>query len=65
MGERPDIWLYITGATHHEAFSAKREASVLLPAAEIFSTVDALLSGGIKKYPAAEAVKGLDGGNLP
>jgi hypothetical protein len=57
LGERPDIWLYITGATHHEAFSAKREASVLLPAAEIFSTVDALLSGGMTKYPAARLSK--------
>ncbi len=57
MGERPDIWLYITGATHHEAFSAKREAAVLLPAAEIFNTVDSLLSGSFKKYPAAELSK--------
>ncbi len=53
-GERPNVWLYIHGPTHHHAVSAKRDAGVLLPAAEIFSTVDALLSGSWASYPAAE-----------
>jgi alpha-mannosidase len=50
-GERPNIWLYIHGPTHHYAISAKREAGVLLPAAEMFSTIEALLAGSFAKYP--------------
>jgi len=50
-GERPNIWLYIHGPTHHRAVSAKREADALLPAAEIFSTVEALLSQSPQRYP--------------
>jgi alpha-mannosidase len=52
-GERPNLWLYIHGPTHHWAISAEREAGVLLPAAETFSTVQALLDGSFKSYPAA------------
>jgi len=52
-GERPNIWLYIHGPTHHHAISAKREADVLLPAAEIFSTVNALLGSSFASYPQA------------
>jgi len=51
LGERPNIWLYIHGPTHHRAISAKREADILLPAAETFSTVDALLSSSFARYP--------------
>ncbi len=54
IGERPNLWLYIHGPTHHWAITAQREASVLLPAAEIFSTISALLEGSFKNYPAAE-----------
>ena len=50
-GERPDIWLYIHGPTHHWAISAKREADAYLPAAEIFSTIDGLLSRSFAGYP--------------
>lgn len=53
-GERPNVWLYIHGPTHHHAISAKREASVLLPAAETFATMDALLSGSFRQYPSKE-----------
>jgi len=52
-GERPNIWLYIHGPTHHHAISAKREADFLLPAAETFSTVEALLNGSFASYPQA------------
>jgi alpha-mannosidase len=52
MGERPNLWLYIHGPTHHWAITAQREAGFLLPAAEIFGTVDALLAGGFAGYPA-------------
>jgi alpha-mannosidase len=54
MGERPNLWLYIHGPTHHWAITAQREAGVLLPAAEIFSTISALLEGSFNNYPAAE-----------
>ena len=52
-GERPGLWLYIHGPTHHWAISAAREAARLLPAAEAFSTVRALLEGSFANYPAA------------
>lgn len=51
MGERPDVWLYITGPTHHKLASAKREAARLLPAAEIFTTIACLLNGSFSKWP--------------
>ncbi len=51
-GERPGLWLYIHGPTHHWAISAAREAARLLPAAEAFSTVLALLDGSFAAYPA-------------
>jgi alpha-mannosidase len=50
-GERPNVWLYIHGPTHHRAISAGRAAARLLPAAETFSTVEALLAGTFKAYP--------------
>ncbi len=53
-GERPNIWLYIHGPTHHWAVSAKREADVTLPAAETFSTIDALLAKSFAHYPQKE-----------
>ncbi len=52
-GERPNIWLYIHGPGHHHAITAKREAGVLLPAAETFHTINALLRGGFAAYPSA------------
>lgn len=52
LGERPNLWLYIHGPTHHWAISAQREAGVLLPAAEIFSTVRSLLAGSFENYPS-------------
>ena len=51
-GERPNLWLYIHGPTHHWAVSAHREAGALLPAAELFSTAAALLEGDFKDYPS-------------
>jgi alpha-mannosidase len=54
LGERPNLWLYIHGPTHHWAISAQRQAGMLLPAAEVFSTALALLEGSFKSYPARE-----------
>ncbi len=51
-GERPGLWLYIHGPTHHWAITAAREAARLLPAAEAFSTVRSLLEGDFSHYPA-------------
>jgi alpha-mannosidase len=51
-GERPNLWLYIHGPTHHWAISAEREAGWLLPAAETFSTIRAVLERGFRNYPA-------------
>lgn len=50
-GERPNVWLYIHGPTHHKAISAAREAAVLLPAAETFNTMYALLKNDMSLYP--------------
>ncbi len=52
-GERPDVWLYIHGPTHHRTTSLRREAARLLPAAETFSTFASLLGGSFTNYPAA------------
>ena len=49
-GERPDLWLYIHGPAHYDQTLDKREASVLLPAAEFYSAI-AYLNGG--RYPKA------------
>jgi alpha-mannosidase len=54
IGERPNLWLYIHGPTHHRAVSAQREAGVLLPAAEIFNTIACLLAGDMASYPSQE-----------
>jgi len=51
-GERPNLWLYIHGPTHHWAITAQREAGYLLPAAEAFSAVNALLDATFAGYPA-------------
>jgi len=51
MGERPNVWLYIHGPSHHWALDHSRQADMLLPAAEKFATADALLSGSFSKYP--------------
>lgn len=50
-GERPNVWLYIHGPTHHYAITAKREAGILLPAAEMFTTFESLLAGSFADYP--------------
>ncbi len=51
MGERPDVWIYIHGPSHHWALDHIRKADILLPAAEKFAMADALVSGSYSKYP--------------
>ena len=50
-GERPNLWAYIHGPAHYKATTYKREAGVLLPAAETFNTFNSLLDDNIENYP--------------
>ncbi|MGB3151125.1 MAG: glycosyl hydrolase-related protein [Maribacter sp.] len=51
MGERPNVWVYIHGPGHHDALTASREASKLLPAAEKFLSVANILDPEKMQYP--------------
>ncbi|WP_081819451.1 glycosyl hydrolase-related protein [Maribacter sp. Hel_I_7] len=51
MGERPNVWVYIHGPGHHDALTASREASKLLPAAEKFLSVANILEPHKIQYP--------------
>ncbi|WP_242202040.1 glycoside hydrolase family 38 N-terminal domain-containing protein [Aestuariivivens insulae] len=51
-GERPNMWVYIHGASHQQALKASREGDILLTQAEKFATINALLDGSFDKYPA-------------
>jgi len=50
-GERPNVWIYIHGPSHHWALDHSRKADVLLPAAEKLATADALASVSYSRYP--------------
>ncbi len=50
-GERPNVWLYIHGPTHHQAITASREAAHALTSAEIFSSWASSPAGGSSAYP--------------
>lgn len=56
-GERPNLWIYIHGASHYEAIKAKKEAAVHIPAAEIFNTINCQLKGDFSDYPQEELNK--------
>jgi alpha-mannosidase len=49
-GDRPELWLYIHGPSHHFAVTASREADILLPDAEKFSAINSLLEGNFRNY---------------
>ena len=49
-GERPDVWIYIHGPSHHFAISASREGDILLPDAEKFSAINAMIDGNFRNY---------------
>ncbi len=53
-GERPNVWVYIHGPAHHDALTASRKASKLLPAAEKFLTVASIVDGEKMPYPYQE-----------
>jgi len=65
MGERPNLWLYSHGPSHHWAGSAIREAGRLLPAAETFATIECLLSDDFSSYPSDELLNGWKGAIFP
>lgn len=50
-GERPNEWLYILDATHREEILHGRKGIVVLPEAEFFATVNAMLDEDFKEYP--------------
>ncbi len=52
-GERPAVWLYIHGPSHHYAVTASREADILLPDAEKFGAINSLLEGSFRNYDKA------------
>ncbi|WP_034044680.1 glycosyl hydrolase-related protein [Wocania ichthyoenteri] len=53
-GERPNVWVYIHGPAHHEAITASREASKLLPAAEKFLSIANTMDPARAPYPFKE-----------
>ncbi len=55
-GERPNLWIYIHGPAHYEETLDKRRAAVLLPSAEMLSSVNAVLFG--TEYPYEELSRG-------
>ena len=50
-GERPNLWLYIHGPAHYRATTYKRDAGILLPTAETFTTFNAMLNKDLSNYP--------------
>ena len=54
MGERPNVWVYIHGPGHHDALTASREASKLLPAAEKFLSIANIIDPKKMQYPFAK-----------
>ena len=54
MGERPNVWVYIHGPGHHDALTASREASKLLPAAEKFLAIANIIDPKKMQYPFEE-----------
>ncbi|MCT4587598.1 MAG: glycosyl hydrolase-related protein [Carboxylicivirga sp.] len=54
QGERPNVWVYIHGPAHHDALTASRKASKLLPAAEKFLTIASLIDKNKMAYPSDE-----------
>lgn len=51
-GERPNMWLYIHGPTHHKSVDAARKAGRELVAAEKYSTVYSWLTENWNTYPS-------------
>lgn len=50
-GERPDVWLYIHGATHEKALTASRTANRTLISAEKLAATSSFLTKNFDQYP--------------
>jgi len=57
-GERPNVWVYIQGPSHHWALDAMRHAGRVLPAAETFATIESILSADFSLYPYSTLAQG-------
>lgn len=55
QGERPNVWLYIHGPSHERAITASRKGDIMLPAAEMMSSYQAMVSGSFTAY-SVEAI---------
>ena len=64
-GERPNIWLYIHGPTHHRALDAGRKAWRTLTAVETFVAMDAAVTGNFDSYPSKRIEKAWMGAIYP
>ncbi|MBI6121237.1 glycosyl hydrolase-related protein [Salegentibacter maritimus] len=53
-GDRPNLWAYIHGPGHHKAITASRHAGRMLPTAEIFSTINAMIHNSFANYPTED-----------
>lgn len=65
QGERPNVWVYIHGPSHHRALSAGREAGIWLPAAEKFATIRSLINENPSLYPRREFTKAWEAAIYP
>ncbi len=54
VGERPEVWLYIHGATHEKALTASRNANRILVSAEKLATTASFLENSFAQYPQEE-----------
>lgn len=59
-GDRPNLWGYIHGPGHHKAITTSRKAGRMLPSAEIFSTIDAMVHNSFASYPDKELSKAFE-----
>ena len=64
-GERPNLWLYSHGPSHHWAGDAIRAAGRLLPAAETFAAIECVLAGDFSSYPSDQLMEGWKGAIFP
>lgn len=51
MGERPDVWAYITGPTHHQFSDERRLSDAFLRFGEKTAVIDGLLRNKLSDWP--------------
>ncbi len=65
QGERPNVWAYIHGPSHHHALSAGREAGIWLPAAEKFAAIRTLIENDPATYPREDFINAWEAAIYP